>query len=72
MYDKITSVKVFSHLSYINLALRRFAMKKYIAPEYKNETIEVEDIITTSNFIFNGPDENGNAVVEGNLGDLLG
>ena len=71
MYDKITSVKVFAHLSYINLALRRFAMKKYIAPEYKNETIEVEDIITTSNFNFN-VDNDGNATVEGNLGDLLG
>ena len=46
-------------------------MKKYIAPEYKNETIEVEDIITTSNFIF-GVDGDGNATVEGNLGDLLG
>lgn len=71
MYDKITSVKVFAHLSYINLALRRFAMKKYIAPEYKNETIEVEDIITTSNFNFI-VDGDGNATVEGNLGDLLG
>ena len=46
-------------------------MKKYIAPEYKNETIEVEDIITTSNFNFN-VDNDGNATVEGNLGDLLG
>ena len=46
-------------------------MKKYIAPEYKNETIEVEDIITTSNFNFI-VDGDGNATVEGNLGDLLG
>ncbi len=46
-------------------------MKKYIAPEYKNEAIEVEDIITTSNFHFS-TDGNGNAIVEGNLGDLIG
>ena len=44
---------------------------KYIAPEYKNEKIEVEDIITTSNFVFSTDDE-GNGTVTGNLGDLIG
>lgn len=46
-------------------------MNKYIAPEYKNETIEAEDVITTSNFIFD-VDGEGNATVEGNLADLIG
>ena len=46
-------------------------MNKYIAPEYKNEIIEAEDVITTSNFNFS-VDSDGNATVEGNLSDLIG
>ena len=46
-------------------------MNKYIAPEYKKVIIETEDVITTSNFIFEDDGE-GNATVTGNLADLIG
>ena len=44
-------------------------MNKYIAPEYKNEAIETEDIVTVS-IVFNEEDQS--ATVTGNLADLIG
>jgi len=51
-------------------------MKNYIAPEYKNEKVIIEDVIAVSlfSFIF-GKDENGNKDGSGDvvvdLGNIL-
>lgn len=47
---------------------------KYIAPEYKNEKLQVEDIITTS-FMENtetNPDGSKSTTITGHLSHLLG
>ena len=80
IYAKIITVKSVAWDTYRQLQFnyhaskRRFRMKKYIAPEYINEKILVEDIITGSPIW--SVEENEEGEKEGSiivdLGSLLG